>query len=81
MASVNVKLPDGLEEEMNEYMTEAGVHMNSSELVRDALREYLEEHKLQLSDYAHKKIRKAEQDVKAGRVQSLEDIEEKYNIE
>lgn len=81
MSSVNVKILNGLEEEMNTYIEEEGRHMNSSELVRDALREYLDRHQPRLSEHARERIRKAEQDIEAGRVQSLEEIENKYDIE
>lgn len=80
MSSVNVKLPAGLEKEMKGYIEEAGLHMNSSELVRDALREYLAKHQLRLSDHAHERIRQATQDMKAGRVHPGDDVKERLGL-
>jgi Arc/MetJ-type ribon-helix-helix transcriptional regulator len=80
MGSVNVKLPNGLEQDMNDYIEHAGKHMNSSELVRDALREYLEEHQRQLSEYARERIQKAEHDIEAGRVHSKKEVMEHVGL-
>lgn len=71
-----MKLPNGLEQDMNDYIEHAGKHMNSSELVRDALREYLEEHQHQFSEYARERMQEAERDIDTGRVHSKKEVME-----
>lgn len=41
MATLNVKVPDGMEEEIEAYLEEHPRYLNKSELVRDALRHVL----------------------------------------
>jgi len=41
MATLNVKVPDGMEEEIEAYLDEHPQYLNKSELVRDALRHVL----------------------------------------
>ena len=55
--------------------------MNTSELVRDALRRHLEEHPLRLSEWAEHEIGISEEQIKRGEVISGDEIKDKYGIE
>ena len=50
MGSITVKLPDVMERDLATYTAESGRYMNTSELVRDALRRHLEGHPVRLSE-------------------------------
>lgn len=50
MGSINLKVPDGMEEELDEYVEESGMYLNQSEAVRDAIRRLFEEKPVQLSE-------------------------------
>ena len=44
MGSITVKVPEALERDLEAYTEQSGQYMNTSELVRDALRRHLEGH-------------------------------------
>lgn len=80
MSSVNVKLPDGLERDMNEYIEDAGHHMNSSELVRDALREYLEERQAKLSIETLERIEQSKRELARGEGMTVAEVREDLGL-
>lgn len=43
MGAINVKIPDEMEKQMDEFVEETGQYINRSELVRDALRRRIEQ--------------------------------------
>lgn len=73
--SMNVKIPDGLAEEMDDYVTEIERHMNTSELVREAIRQYLDGHQypLHLTPEAERRIEQGLEDIEEDRTISLEE--------
>lgn len=80
MSNVNVKLPDGLERDMNEYIDETGHHMNASELVRDALREYLEERQANLSAETLERIEQSKRELARGEGLTIEEVREDLGL-
>lgn len=80
MSNVNVKLPDGLERDMTEYIEGTGHHMNTSELVRDALREYLEERQARLSAETLERIEQSKRELERGEGLSIEEVREDLGL-
>ena len=52
MSSLNVKIPDEMEDDSRDFLEENPHYLNKSEAVRDALRHLLNSQ--QLADWAHK---------------------------
>lgn len=77
MGTVNVNSPDGLEEEINRYIEEAGLFVNRSELVRDAVRHRLEKC-APLSAEMREGLRESERQIERGEYLSSDEVREKY---
>lgn len=80
MSNVNVKLPNGLERDMNKYIEDMGHHMNPSELVRDALREYLEERQSQLSAETLERIEQSKRELARGEGLTIQEVREDLGL-
>lgn len=81
MASINVKIPDDMAEDLDEVIEASGRYLNQSEYVRDAIRHRLEEHPPRLSEQTLRDIAISERQIERGETQSLEEVKEKYGID
>jgi Arc/MetJ-type ribon-helix-helix transcriptional regulator len=75
MSTLNIKIPDDMDEDLNEYVEETGQYMNKSELVRDAIRTHFRQHPITLSEQTLRDIRTSEKQIEEGRTVSLDDLE------
>jgi Arc/MetJ-type ribon-helix-helix transcriptional regulator len=73
MSTLNVKIPDEMEEDLQEFLEENPHYLNKSELVRDALRHLLESRRL--SDRAREDIRASREQIEAGETVPLDEVE------
>lgn len=76
MASVSVKLPDNLKRQIEERTEEEG-YMNTSEYIRQAVREKIKE-ETQLYPDELRRLIKQGQDPEKGETHSLEDTKEEF---
>lgn len=76
MASVSVKLPDSLKKQVEERTEEEG-YMNTSEYIRQALRDKIKEETQLYPDELRRLIRQGENPEK-GEDYSLEDVKEEF---
>lgn len=74
MASINVKVPDGMAEDIDEFLDETPHYMNRSEFVRDTIRRYLEERPLHLSERTLEDDRISRQQIRDGDVVALDEL-------
>lgn len=72
MGTLNVKVPDEMEEDIEAYLEAHPHYMNRSELVRDALRHLLADPPL--ADWVHDDIEAAREQIERGETMSLDDL-------
>jgi len=73
MSTLNVKIPDEMEDDLQFYLEEHPHYLNKSELVRDAVRHLIESSGL--SDRALEDIKTSREQIEAGQTVRLEDLE------
>jgi len=73
MSTLNVKIPDEMDDDLQDFLEEHPHYLNKSELVRDALRHLIESPTL--SDRAREDIRTSRKQIEAGETVALEDLE------
>lgn len=73
MSTLNVKVPDEMDDDIQDFLEEHPHYLNKSELVRDALRHLIESQGL--SDRTREDIRVSREQVEAGETVALEDLE------
>ncbi len=71
MSTLTVKIPDGMEEDIDAYLKENPHYLNRSELARDALRHMLEQPRLSASSL--RRVEQSEEDFENDDFVSLED--------
>ncbi len=74
MSSINVKIPDGMDDDIDEFLEDHPHYMNRSEFVRDTIRRFLEERHLELSEQTIEDARVSRQQIEDGDVVSLDDL-------
>ena len=72
MSTLNVKVPDEMEDDIQAYLDAHPHYMNRSELVRDALRHLLEEPPL--AKWAREDIATSREQIEDGETVALEEI-------
>jgi Arc/MetJ-type ribon-helix-helix transcriptional regulator len=72
MSTLNVKVPDEMEADIEAYLDAHPHYMNRSELVRDALRHLLEEPPL--AEWAREDIATSREQIEDGETVPLEDL-------
>lgn len=73
MSTLNVKVPDEMDDDIQDFLEEHPHYLNKSELVRDALRHLIESRGL--SERAREDIRVSREQIEAGETVALEDLE------
>lgn len=73
MSTLNVKIPDEMEDDLQAFLDEHPHYLNRSELVRDALRHLLESERL--ADWAREDIRTSRDQIQEGETVALDDLE------
>lgn len=73
MSTLNVKIPDEMDEDLQAFLEEHPHYLNRSEMVRDALRHLIDSQ--QLADWARDDVRVSREQIEAGDTVSLEDLE------
>ncbi|MDR5656983.1 ribbon-helix-helix domain-containing protein [Halodesulfurarchaeum sp. HSR-GB] len=73
MSTLNVKVPDEMDEDIDTFLEDHPHYLNKSEFVRDAVRHLLKEP--QLSEQAREDIRVSREQIDSGDVVSLDDLE------
>lgn len=73
MSTLNVKVPDEMDEDIDAFLEQHPHYLNKSELVRDAVRHLIEEPRL--SDQAREDIRVSREQIEDGDVVAIEDLE------
>lgn len=75
MTSLNVKIPNEMENEINKFLESHPYYMNKSELVRDALRHIMYEER-KLSEETLKVIEKGKEQVEKDEGATLDQVKE-----
>jgi len=73
MSTLNVKIPDEMDEDLQAFLEEHPHYLNKSELVRDALRHHINAPRL--SERARKDIKKSRAQIENGETVALDDLE------
>ena len=73
MSTLNVKIPDEMDEDLQAFLEEHPHYLNRSEMVRDALRHLIDSQ--QLAEWARDDVRVSREQIEAGDTVSLEDLE------
>ncbi|QLH80236.1 ribbon-helix-helix domain-containing protein [Halosimplex pelagicum] len=73
MSTLNVKIPDEMDDDLKEFLEEHPHYLNKSELVRDALRHLMDSQ--QLADWARDDIRVSREQIDEGETVALDDLE------
>jgi Arc/MetJ-type ribon-helix-helix transcriptional regulator len=73
MSTLNVKIPDEMEEDLQDFLEENPHYLNKSEAVRDALRHLLNSQ--QLADWAREDVDVSRDQIAAGETVALDDLE------
>lgn len=73
MSTLNVKVPEEMEEDIEDFLERHPHYMNKSELVRDAVRHLL--HEGQLSEWVREDIEVSREQIERGETVTLEDRE------
>ena len=73
MSTLNVKVPDEMDEDIDAFLEDHPHYLNKSELVRDAVRHMIEEPRL--SDRAREDVRISREQIENGDVVALDDLE------
>lgn len=71
MSTLNVKIPDEMEDDIEAYLDAHPHYMNRSELVRDAVRHLLEDPPL--AEWVREDIETSREQIERGETVSLED--------
>lgn len=79
MGTVNVKFPDGMEEEVDAFIEETGLFINRSELVRDAVRRRIED-QAPLSAETLERIEQSKRDMEQGNTHSIAAVREQLGL-
>jgi len=74
MTSINVKISEGMETKINDFLDIHPYYMNKSEMVRDAIRHLIEDER-RLSKETLKVIEKGKDQVERGKGKTLEEVE------
>jgi len=80
MASINVQIPDGMAEEIDEIVEVSGRFMNQSEYVRDAIRRRNDE-TLRLSEETVRAVETSEREFAHGDSHTHEEVKDRLGIE
>lgn len=72
MSTLNVKLPDEMEDDLEAYLEDHPHYMNKSELARDALRHLLDDPRLSRRTLEDDRV--SREQIDAGDVVSLDDV-------
>jgi len=72
MSTLNVKIPDEMETDIQEFLEEHPHYLNKSELVRDAVRHLIEPP--QLSEQAREDGRASREEIEAGETVALDEL-------
>jgi len=72
MSTLNVKIPDEMETDIQEFLEEHPHYLNKSELVRDAVRHLIEPP--QLSEQAREDVRASREEIEAGETVALDEL-------
>lgn len=73
-STLNVKLPEGLEREVDEFLREHPRYMNKSEFVRDAIRHLMEETPVTLSEETLEVIERGKDQVESEEGRTLDEV-------
>ena len=73
MSTLNVKVPDEMETDIQDFLEEQPHYLNKSELVRDAVRHLIDSPRL--SAHAREDIRVSREQIDAGDTVALEDLD------
>lgn len=73
MSTLNVKIPDEMDDDLQRFLEEHPYYLNKSELVRDALRHMIESPSL--SERARDDVRVSREQITAGETVALDDLE------
>ncbi|TQQ83026.1 hypothetical protein EGH24_06230 [Halonotius terrestris] len=73
MSTLNVKIPDEMETDIQEFLEEHPHYLNKSELVRDAVRHLIEPP--QLSEQAREDVRVSREEIENGDTVALDELE------
>ena len=74
MTSINVKISEGMETKINDFLDIHPYYMNKSEMVRDAIRHLIEDES-RLSKETLKVIENGKDQVECGKGKTLEEVE------
>ena len=74
MTSINVKISEGMETKINDFLDIHPYYMNKSEMVRDAIRHLIEDES-RLSKETLKVIENGKDQVERGKGKTLEEVE------
>lgn len=77
MGVVSVKMPDEMEQEIEDYIEDTGTYLNRAEMIRDAIRRRMEE-RATLSQETRKALHKSQQQFERGETISAEEIEAEF---
>lgn len=72
MSTLNVKIPDGMEDDLEEYLKDHPHYLNKSELARDAIRHLLDESRLSRRTLEDDRV--SREQIDDGNVVSLDDV-------
>ena len=75
MTSLNVKIPNEMEDEINKFLESHPYYMNKSELVRDALRHIMYEER-KLSEETLEVIEKGKEQIERDKGATLQEVRE-----
>ncbi len=78
MTSLNVKIPNDMEDEINKFLESHPYYMNKSELVRDALRHIMYEER-KLSEETLKVIEKGKEQIERDEGSTLQEVREELD--
>ena len=73
MSTLNVKIADEMDDDVEAFLEEHPHYLNKSELVRDALRHLIVSQRL--SPWAREDVRVSREQIEAGETVTLEDLE------
>lgn len=78
MTSLNVKIPNDMEDEINKFLDSHPYYMNKSELVRDALRHIMYEER-KLSEETLEVIEKGKEQIERNEGSTLDQVREELD--
>lgn len=77
MTTLTIKVPDGMDDDINEYIEETGKFVNKSDFARHTIRRYMEENPITLSDQTLEDIRISEKQFEEGKTVSQNEVRER----